>query len=105
MRKIKKNDEVVVLSGRDRGKHSKVMAVLEHGSRVTLEGLNLVKKHIKANPQANIAGGIVEREAPLHISNVAIYNPASGKADRVVFRVVDDKKVRCFASDGRVIDN
>ena len=105
MRKIKKNDEVIVLTGRSRGRHGKVTAVLEHGSRVMVEGLNLVKKHIKANPQANISGGIVEREAPLHISNVAIYNPTSGKADRVVFKVVDGKKVRCFSSDGKVVDN
>jgi len=104
MAKIKRNDEVVVITGRDKGKRGKVLRVLDD-ARVTVSGINMVKRHTKANPQAGIAGGIVEKEASLHISNVALVNPATGKADRVGYKVLaDGKKVRVFRSSGEAID-
>ena len=104
MAKIKRNDEVIVISGRDKGKRGKVLRVLDD-ARVTVSGINMVKRHTKANPQAGIAGGIVEKEASLHISNVALVNPATGKADRVGYKVLaDGKKVRVFRSSGEAID-
>ena len=102
--KIKKGDNVIVLTGRDKGKRGKVLRVLDD-ARVTVSGINMVKRHTKANPQAGIAGGIVEKEASLHISNVALVNPATGKADRVGYKVLaDGKKVRVFRSSGEAID-
>ena len=101
--KIRRDDEVVVLAGKDKGKTGKVVSVLNESSKLIVEGVNLVKKHQKANPQANIAGGVVEKEAPIHVSNVAIVNPATGKADRVGFRFEDDKKVRFFKSNGELV--
>lgn len=103
MLKIRKNDEVIVLAGRDKGKRGKVRKVLAN-SRVIVAGVNVVKKHTRANPQAGIAGGIVDREAPIQVSNVAIFNPSTNKADRVGFRVEGDRKVRVFKSSGEVID-
>jgi large subunit ribosomal protein L24 len=104
MAKIKRNDEVIVITGRDKGKRGKVLRVLDD-ARVTVSGINMVKRHTKANPQAGIAGGIVEKEASLHISNVALVNPATGKADRVGYKVLaDGKKVRVFRSSGEAID-
>ena len=104
MAKIKRNDEVIVITGRDKGKRGKVLRVLED-SRLTVSGINMVKRHTKANPQAGIAGGIIEKEASLHISNVALVNPGTGKADRVGYKVLaDGKKVRVFRSSGEAID-
>jgi large subunit ribosomal protein L24 len=104
MAKIKRNDEVIVITGRDKGKRGKVLRVLDD-ARVTVSGINMVKRHTKANPQAGIAGGIVEKEASLHLSNVALVNPATGKADRVGYKVLaDGKKVRVFRSSGEAID-
>lgn len=104
MAKIKRNDEVVVITGRDKGKRGKVLRVLAEG-RVVVSGINMVKRHTRPNPQAGIAGGIVEKEASLHLSNVALVNPATGKADRVGYKVLEDgKKVRVFRSSGEVID-
>ncbi|UAA38496.1 50S ribosomal protein L24 [Paraneptunicella aestuarii] len=102
-RKIRRDDEIVVLAGKDKGKTGKVVKVLTEESRLIVEGVNLVKKHQKPNPQFGIAGGIIEKEAPIHVSNVAILNPATGKADRVGFRVEGDKKVRIFKSNGEAI--
>ncbi|MEZ5566962.1 MAG: 50S ribosomal protein L24 [Halioglobus sp.] len=102
MLKIKSNDEVIVLAGKDKGKRGKVRRVLDD-NRVIVSGVNMVKKHTRPNPQAGVAGGIVEREAPIQVSNVAIYNPASSKADKVGFRVEGDKKVRIYKSSGEVI--
>ncbi len=102
-RKIRRDDEVVVLAGKDKGKQGKVLSVVTDKDRVFVEGVNLVKKHQKPNPQAQIPGGIIEKEASIHISNVAIVNPQSGKADRVGFRVEDGKKVRIFKSNGEQI--
>ena len=105
MRKIKRDDEVIVLTGRDKGKRGKVAKVVDE-SRLLIGGINIVKKHQKPNPQANVQGGIVEKEAPIQVSNVAIYNAATNKADRVGFKILEDgSKVRVFKSTGEVIDD
>ena len=101
--KIRRDDEVVVLAGKDKGKQGKVLKVLIADNRVIVEGVNLVKKHTKPNPQLGVAGGIVEKEASIHVSNVAIVNPATGKADRVGFRFEDEKKVRFFKSNNELV--
>lgn len=104
MAKIKRDDEVVVLTGKDKGKRGTVRKVLDD-DRVLVSGVNIIKKHTKPNPQAGVAGGIVEKEAPIQISNVAIYNRSSQKADRVGYRVLEDgKKVRIYKSSGEQID-
>lgn len=102
-RKIRRDDEVVVLAGKDKGKQGKVLRVLPSEDRVYVEGVNVVKKHTKANPQAGEPGGIIDKEAPIHVSNIAIVNPATGKADRVGFRFEDEKKVRFFKSNGDLV--
>ena len=105
MQKIKKGDEVIVLTGRSKGLLGKVLSISAASGRAIVEGANMVKKHVKPNPNANIQGGIIERESALDISNVAIYNPMTKKADRVAFKVLDDgKKTRCFKSNGELID-
>ena len=101
--KIKRDDEVVVLAGKDKGKQGKVLKVLTDKNRVIVEGVNVVKKHQKPNPALGESGGIVEQEAAIHISNVAILNPETGKADRVGFRTEDGKKVRFFKSNNAII--
>ncbi len=102
MNKIRKGDEVVVLAGRDKGKRGKVI-LRKDDERVVVEGINLVKKHTKPNPMKGTTGGIVEKAMPIHQSNVAIFNPASGKADRVGIKVEGDKRVRVFKSSGEAI--
>ena len=102
MLKIKRDDEVIILAGKDKGKRGKVRKVLAD-DRLIVAGVNMVKKHTKPNPQAGVAGGIVEREAPIQVSNVAIFNPTTNKADRVGFKVEGDSKVRIFKSSGEVI--
>ena len=104
MKKIRQGDEVVVIAGRDKGKKGRVTRVLaDH--RIYVDGVNMVKKHTKPNPQKNIAGGIQEVEMPIHVSNVAIVNAATGQADRVGFRVLENnRKVRYFKKTGEVID-
>jgi large subunit ribosomal protein L24 len=102
-RKIRRDDEVVVLAGKDKGKQGKVIRVLACDDRVVVEGVNIVKKHTKPNPQLGEAGGIIEKEAAIHVSNVAVLNPATGKADRIGFRVEDGKKVRVFKSNGELV--
>ena len=104
MLKIKKDDEVVVITGRDKGKRGSVLRVMGDG-RLLVSGVNLVKKHTRANPNAGQQGGIVSREAPIEASNVAIWNDASGRADRVGFRVEEGKKVRFFKSSSKAIEN
>ena len=101
--KIRRDDEVVVLAGKDKGKQGKVLKVLTDKDRVIVEGVNVVKKHQKPNPALGESGGIVEQEAAIHISNVAILNPETGKADRVGFRTEDGKKVRFFKSNNAII--
>jgi large subunit ribosomal protein L24 len=102
MRKLKKDDQVVVITGKDKGKRGAIQRVLDD-NRVLISGINIVKKHTKANPQLGIQGGIVEREASIEVSNVAIYNPKTNKADRVGFKDQDGKKVRVYKSSGDVI--
>jgi large subunit ribosomal protein L24 len=104
MLKIKRDDEVIVLAGKDKGKRGKVRRVLDN-NKLVVSGINMVKKHTKPNPQAGVAGGIVEQEAPIQASNVGIFNPGSNKADRVGFKVDGDKKVRIFKSNGEAIDS
>lgn len=104
MRKIKKGDEVVVLTGKDKGKRGSVLRVLP-GDRVVVENVNMVKRHTKPQPQRGEAGGILDKEMPLHISNLALFNPSTGKGDRVGIKVLDDgRKVRVFKSNGEVVD-
>lgn len=102
MRKLKKDDQVVVITGKDKGKRGSIQRVLDD-NRVLIAGVNIIKKHTKANPQLGIQGGIVEREASIEMSNVAIYNPKTNKADRVGFKEQDGKKVRVYKSSGDVI--
>ena len=102
MLKIKRDDEVVVLAGKDKGKRGKVRKVLAD-NRLIVSGINMVKKHTKPNPQMGVAGGIVEKEAPIQVSNVAIFNPETGKADRVGFKVDGDSKIRIFKFSGEAI--
>jgi len=99
--KIKRDDEVIVITGKDKGKTGKISQTLSNG-KVIIEGVNTVKKHTKPNPQAGI-GGIVEQSAPIQISNVAILNSETGKADRVGFRIEDGKKVRFFKSNNELV--
>lgn len=105
MKKIKKGDEIVVLAGKDKGKRGNVLRVMPDADRVVVENINVVKKHQKGNPQMGTPGGIIDKEMPIHVSNVALVNPATGKADRVGFKLLDDgRKVRCFKSNGEVVD-
>ena len=104
MKKIRKGDKVTVLTGRDKGKQGTVLRVLED-SRVLVESVNMIKRHTKPNPNKGVTGGIIDREAPIHISNVALYNPATGKGERVGMRTMQDKsKVRYFKKSGEVAD-
>ncbi|HMW56144.1 MAG: 50S ribosomal protein L24 [Candidatus Accumulibacter phosphatis] len=103
MEKIRKGDDVLVIAGKDKGRRGTVLRRTD-AEHVLVEGVNRVKKHVKPNPVKGVAGGIVEMEMPLHISNVAIYNPASRKADRIGFRTLEDNtKVRFFKSNGEVL--
>ncbi|MFQ3324346.1 MAG: large subunit ribosomal protein L24 [Pseudomonadales bacterium] len=103
MSKIKRDDDVIVLAGKDKGKRGKVVKVQDNG-RMIVTGINMIKKHTKPNPQAGVAGGIVEKEAPIQGSNVAIFNSAINKADRIGFKIDGDKKVRIFKSTGEAVD-
>jgi large subunit ribosomal protein L24 len=104
MRKIKRDDDVIVLTGRDKGKRGKVNKVLSDG-KLIVSGIQMIKKHQKPNPQAGVAGGIIEKEASIQASNVAIYNPSTKKADRVGFKILEDgKKIRIFKSTGAAVD-
>ena len=104
MRKIKKGDDVIVITGKDKGKRGTVLRVVDLG-HLLVEGANRVKKHQRPNPMKNTTGGIVDKEMPLHVSNVAIFNPTSKKADRVGMKTLEDgRRVRVFKSNGEVID-
>lgn len=104
MNKIRKGDEVVVLAGKDRGRRGAVLRRVDD-ERLVVEGVNRVKKHVRPNPLKGEVGGIVEKEMPIHVSNVALFNPASQKADRVGIRVLEDgRKVRFFKSNGEMVD-
>ncbi|HHL45321.1 MAG TPA: 50S ribosomal protein L24 [Gammaproteobacteria bacterium] len=104
MRKIKKGDEVVVIAGKDKGKRGLVLRLLDD-QRLFVENVNVAKKHQKPNPNAGVPGGIINKEMPLHISNVALFNPATNKPDRVGFKTLEDgKKIRVFKSNGEAVD-
>jgi len=104
MKRIRKGDQVIVTTGRSKGLHGHVLRMLGE-DRLLVENVNMVKKHQKPNPSVNRPGGIVERESSIHVSNVQVYNPATGKADRVSFKTLDDgRKVRIFRSTGEAID-
>lgn len=103
MNRIRKGDEVIVTTGGDKGKRGVVASILKD-SRIVVEGVNIRKKHVKANPAMGIEGGIVAKEASIHVSNVALYNAETQKADRVGFKFVDGKKVRFFKSTGKNLD-
>jgi len=104
MNKIRKGDDVMVLAGRDKGKRGTVLKVVD-AEHVVVEGANKVKKHQRPNPMKGVTGGIVDKEMPLHVSNVGLYNSATKKADRVGVRVLEDgRRVRYFKSNGEVID-
>jgi large subunit ribosomal protein L24 len=104
MKKIRKGDTVILIAGRDKGRKGAVIAVLDD-DRVRVEGLNMSKKHQRPNPQAGVQGGIIEREAPVHISNVQIFNPATQKADKVTFKALENgRRVRIFKSSREMVD-
>jgi large subunit ribosomal protein L24 len=104
MRKIKKGDDVVIIAGKDKGKRGTVLRVV-NADLVVIEGANKVKKHERPNPNKGTTGGIIEMEKPIQVSNVAIYNPATQKADRVGIRILEDKrKARYFKSNGQLLD-
>jgi large subunit ribosomal protein L24 len=105
MQRIKKGDEVVVIAGKDKGRRGSVLRVDSDGS-ITVENVNVARKHQRPNPQAGVAGGIVEQEKPLHPSNVMLWNPTAQKGDRVGFRLLaDGRKVRYFKSNGEVLES
>ncbi len=104
MQKLKRDDEVIVIAGRDKGKRGKITRVLKDG-RLIVSGINMIKRHTRPNPKPRATGGIVEKEAGIQVSNVAIFNPKSEKADRVNFWIEEDgTKVRIFKSDSSQID-
>ena len=104
MNKIRKGDEVILNTGKDSGKRGTVLSILDTG-HVVVEGANMVKKHAKPNPMKGVAGGIINKEMPIDISNVALFNPATQKGERVGFKTLDDgRKVRVFKSSGEAVD-
>ncbi|MFQ5995378.1 MAG: 50S ribosomal protein L24 [Acidiferrobacterales bacterium] len=104
MPKIRKGDQVVVLSGKEKGKQGAVLKILP-GDRVLIENVNIVKRHTRPNPNKGVTGGIVDKEAPVHVSNVALYNPSTGKGERVGVKFLEDgRKVRYFKGNGEVVD-
>jgi large subunit ribosomal protein L24 len=102
MQRIRKGDEVVVIAGRDKGKRGVVLTRIDD-RHVTVEGVNVVKKHVRPNPMKGVTGGIVDKTMPIDVSNVMLFNPGTSKGDRVGFKVVDGKKVRVFKSNGAVV--
>ena len=104
MQRIRKGDDVTVIAGKDTGRRCTVLSVLSDG-KMLVQNINMIKKHQRGNPQQGTQGGIIEREAPIQASNVMLYNPATGKGDRVGFRVLEDgRKVRFFKSNNEVVD-
>ena len=104
MRKLRKDDQIVVLAGRDKGRRGTVLRMMPN-DRVLVEGVNMVKKHTRPNPQTNEQGGILDMEAPIAISNIALLNPKTDKADRVGIRIEDGKRVRYFKSTSTLVDD
>jgi large subunit ribosomal protein L24 len=104
MKRLRKGDQVVVISGKDKGRQGTVLKVMAN-DQVLVESINMVKKHTKPNPMQGVEGGIVDKEMPLHVSNVMLFNPVANKGDRVGFKVLEDgRKVRYFKSNGEVVD-
>ncbi len=108
MQRIKKGDDVMVIAGRDKGKRGNVLRVIQDrrgAGRALVDNVNLVKRHTKGNPNSGESGGIIEKEAPIHLSNLTLFNPASGKGERVGYKTLEDgRKVRYFTSNDEVID-
>lgn len=106
MNKLRKGDDVIVIAGKGKGHRGTIVTVFPEKNRVVVEGVNFIKKHVKSDPNKKVEGGIVEKEASIHISNVALYNPATKKADRVGIKFVEDgkKKVRYFKLNGKLVD-
>ncbi len=111
MQRIKKGDDVMVIAGRDKGKRGNVLRVIQDkhgqpgGGRALVDNVALVKRHTKGNPNSGESGGIIQKESPIHLSNLALFNPASGKGERVGFKTLEDgRKVRYFTSNGEVVD-
>lgn len=105
MRKIRKGDTVIALTGKDKGKQGKVLNISVTKNRARVEGINLIKKHVKPNPQKNIAGGVVTQEATINLTNLALYNPISKKGDKVRIKKLEDgRMVRIFKSNGELVD-
>ena len=103
MNRIRKGDQVIVIAGSDKGKKGEVVRIA--GDKVVVQNINIIKRHTKANPQTGQAGGIIEREAPMHVSNIMLLNPVSGKGEKVGFKVLEDgRKLRVFRSSGEAID-
>lgn len=104
MNKIRKGDEIIVISGKDQGRRGTILTVFQD-DRVLVEGINVAKKHVKANPNAGVQGGIVDKEMPINISNVMVFNPATKKGDRIGIRTLESgKKARFFKSNGEIVD-
>tara|TARA_B100000700_G_C14633789_1_gene664086 strand:- start:253 stop:567 length:315 start_codon:yes stop_codon:yes gene_type:complete len=103
MSKLKRDDEVIVIAGKDKGKRGTVRRVVD-SDRVIVSGVNIIKKHTKPNPQAGVAGGIVEQEAPIQACNLAVFNNESGRGERVGYRIEDGKKERFFKQSGNLVD-
>jgi large subunit ribosomal protein L24 len=103
--KIKKGDTVEVISGKDAGTRGRVLVIDRKRERLVIEGVNMIKRHTRPNPQKNVQGGIVQREAPIHVSNVMVISPDSGQRSRIGFRILDDgRKVRVAKVDGAILD-
>ncbi|WP_029936127.1 50S ribosomal protein L24 [Thiomicrospira pelophila] len=103
MNRLKKGDEVIIIAGKDKGKKGTVSKLIDD-SRVLVDGVNLVKKHTKSNPMTGAQGGIVTKEMPIHVSNVALFNPETQKADRIGYRIENDIKVRYFKSTDKAVN-
>ena len=105
MNRIKKGDDVIITAGKDKGRRGTVLNTNDENDRVLVEGINVVRKHQKPNPNAGVQGGIVEQERPVHVSNVMLFNPATGKGDRIGIKTLEDgRKVRFFKSNNEVVD-
>ena len=105
IRRIRKGDEIIVLTGRNRGVRGTVLSVDAGSERVVVEGVNIVKRHTRPNPQKGTTGGIIEKEMPIHVSNIALFNPVTGRGDRVGVKTLEDgRKVRVFKSTGEVVE-
>jgi large subunit ribosomal protein L24 len=105
MNRIKKGDDVIIIAGKDKGRRGTVLNTNDENDRVLVEGINVVRKHQKPNPNAGVQGGIVEQERPVHVSNVMLFNPATGKGDRIGIKTLEDgRRVRFFKSNNEVVD-